>query len=112
LHATEPAGLWSNRVLIYVAVCIAAGLLIGLLLLAANRFATWILGGAGGLAVAVYILSWREGSLIHNGAARIGLMVGCAALGMILSIFLGSLTVTFATVLIGKPVVNLSLLDI
>lgn len=48
LTNTEPSTLWSNRILIYVAVCIAAGLFIGLLMLALNRFATWILGGAGG----------------------------------------------------------------
>lgn len=45
---TEPDGLWSNRVLIYCAVCIAAGLLIGVVMLGLNKYATWILGGAGG----------------------------------------------------------------
>lgn len=45
---TEPDGLRSNRVLIYVAVCIAAGLLIGLIMLSLNKYATWVLGGAGG----------------------------------------------------------------
>lgn len=49
----------------------------------------------------MYILSWAEGGLIHNTAGRIGLMAGAAALGVILSFFLGNLTVIFATVLIG-----------
>lgn len=101
-------------------------------MLGLNRFAIWILGGAGGklpllwfesmkiivghihkalmmhssydigLALGVYILSWRAGSLIHNTAGRIALMAGCAALGMFLSIFLGKMTTIFATVLIGK----------
>ncbi|KAF9094125.1 hypothetical protein BGX29_009644 [Mortierella sp. GBA35] len=48
LTNTEPDGLWSNRILIYVAVCIAAGLLIGVLMLGLNKCAAWILGGAGG----------------------------------------------------------------
>ncbi|GJJ68541.1 hypothetical protein EMPS_00887 [Entomortierella parvispora] len=109
LYNTEPAGGWSNRIVIYVAVCIAAGLLIGLVLLAANKYASWILGGAGGLALGVYILSWREGGLIHNTGGRIGLMVGCAALGMILSLFLGNLTVIFGTVLIGGYMFTLGL---
>ncbi|KAF9936490.1 hypothetical protein BGZ67_002351 [Mortierella alpina] len=48
LTNTEPAGLWANRILIYVAVCVAAGLLVGLVLLGLNKFASWVLGGAGG----------------------------------------------------------------
>ena len=55
-----------------------------------------------GLALGVYIMSWREGGLIHNTVGRIALMAGAAGLGMFLSTFLGSLTVIFATVLIGK----------
>ncbi|KAG0197735.1 hypothetical protein BGX28_008741 [Mortierella sp. GBA30] len=106
---TEPEGLWANRILIYVAVCIAAGLLIGLLLLTLNKFASWILGGAGGLALGVYILSWKEGGLIHNTVGRICLMAGAAALGMFLSLLLGSLTVIFATVLIGGYMFTLGL---
>ncbi|KAG0274747.1 hypothetical protein BGZ95_009507 [Linnemannia exigua] len=109
LTNTEPDGLWSNRILIYVAVCIAAGLLIGVLMLGLNKYATWILGGAGGLALGVYILSWRAGGLIHNTAGRIGLMAGAAALGMFLSIFLGKLTTIFATVLIGGYMFTLGL---
>ncbi|KAG0018206.1 hypothetical protein BGZ81_010336 [Podila clonocystis] len=109
LTNTEPSTLWSNRILIYVAVCIAAGLFIGLLMLALNKFAAWILGGAGGLALGVYILSWKDGGLIHNTAGRIGLMAGAAALGMFLSCFLGSLTVIFATVLIGGYMFTLGL---
>ncbi|KAG0048819.1 hypothetical protein BGZ83_006281 [Gryganskiella cystojenkinii] len=109
LTNTEPAGLWSNRILIYVAVCIAAGLLVGLVMLGLNKYASWILGGAGGLALGVYILSWREGGLIHNTAGRIGLMAGAAALGMLLSTFLGSLTVIFATVLVGGYMFTLGL---
>ncbi|KAF9290544.1 hypothetical protein BGZ68_006780 [Mortierella alpina] len=105
----EPDGLWANRILIYVAVCVAAGLLIGLILLGMNKFASWVLGGAGGLALGVYILSWREGGLIHNPVGRIALMAGCAALGMFLSMFLGSLTVIFATVLIGGYMFTLGL---
>ncbi|KAG0085679.1 hypothetical protein BGZ93_003451 [Podila epicladia] len=101
LTNTEPDTLWSNRILIYVSVCVAAGLLVGLLMLALNKFAAWVLGGAGGLALGVYILSWKDGGLIHNTAGRIGLMAGAAALGMFLSCILGSLTVIFATVLIG-----------
>ncbi|KAF9326803.1 hypothetical protein BG006_009806 [Podila minutissima] len=109
LTNTEPSTLWSNRILIYVSVCVAAGLLIGLLMLALNKFATWVLGGAGGLALGVYILSWKDGGLIHNTAGRIGLMAGAAALGMFLSCFLGSLTVVFATVLIGGYMFTLGL---
>ncbi|KAG0253474.1 hypothetical protein BG011_006352 [Mortierella polycephala] len=100
LTNTEPDSLWANRILIYVAVCIAAGLLIGIILLGLNKYASWILGGAGGLALGVYILSWKEGGLIHNTVGRIALMAGAAALGMFLSLFLGSLTIIFATVLI------------
>ncbi|KAG9072244.1 hypothetical protein KI688_000013 [Linnemannia hyalina] len=106
---TEPDGLWSNRILIYVAVCIAAGLLVGMIMLGLNKYATWILGGAGGLALGVYILSWRAGGLIHNTAGRIALMAGPAALGMFLSIFLGKLTSIFATVLIGGYMFTLGL---
>ncbi|KAF9899888.1 hypothetical protein EC991_008214 [Linnemannia zychae] len=109
LTNTEPDGLWSNRILIYVAVCIAAGLLIGLLMLGLNKYATWILGGAGGLALGVYILSWRAGGLIHNTVGRIALMAGAAALGMFLSTFLGKLTTIFATVLIGGYMFTLGL---
>ncbi|KAG0350032.1 hypothetical protein BG005_010425 [Podila minutissima] len=109
LTNTEPSTLWSNRILIYVSVCVAAGLLIGLLMLALGKFATWVLGGAGGLALGVYILSWKDGGLIHNTAGRIGLMAGAAALGMLLSCFLGSLTVIFATVLIGGYMFTLGL---
>ncbi|KAH7059132.1 hypothetical protein BKA57DRAFT_529788 [Linnemannia elongata] len=106
---TEPDGLWSNRVLIYCAVCIAAGLLIGVVMLGLNKYATWILGGAGGLALGVYILSWRAGGLIHNTVGRIALMAGAAALGMFLSTFLGKLTTIFATVLIGGYMFTLGL---
>ncbi|KAF9958507.1 hypothetical protein BGZ72_000258 [Mortierella alpina] len=109
LTNTEPDGLWANRILIYVAVCVAAGLLVGLVLLGMNKFASWVLGGAGGLALGVYILSWREGGLIHNPVGRIALMAGAAALGMFLSMFLGSLTVIFATVLIGGYMFTLGL---
>lgn len=48
LTNTEPSTLWSDRILIYVSVCIAAGLLIGMVMLALNKYASWILGGAGG----------------------------------------------------------------
>ncbi|KAG0203311.1 hypothetical protein BGX33_009183 [Mortierella sp. NVP41] len=150
LTNTEPDGLWSNRILIYVAMCIAAGLLIGVLMLGLNKCAAWILGGAGGkkpslvmnskcnrrlmtavvnassfvhelytltsrslydagLALGVYILSWRAGGLIHNTAGRIGLMTGSAALGMFLLAFFGKLTIIFATVLIGGYMFTLGL---
>ncbi|KAF9178109.1 hypothetical protein BGZ51_008099 [Haplosporangium sp. Z 767] len=109
LTNTEPDTLWSERILIYVSVCIAAGLLIGLILLGLNKYAFWILGGAGGLALGVYILSWKEGGLIHDTVGRIALMAGAAALGIILSIFLGSLTIIFATVLIGGYMFTLGL---
>ncbi|KAF9946693.1 hypothetical protein BGZ70_003099 [Mortierella alpina] len=109
LTNTEPDGLWANRILIYVAVCVAAGLLVGLVLLGMNKFASWVLGGAGGLALGVYILSWRDGGLIHNPVGRIALMAGAAALGMFLSMFLGSLTIIFATVLIGGYMFTLGL---
>ncbi|KAF9426899.1 hypothetical protein BGZ94_005820 [Podila epigama] len=109
LTNTEPTPEWSHRILIYVAVCVAAGLLVGLIMLGLNKYASWILGGAGGLALGVYILSWREGGLIHNTAGRIGLMAGSAALGMFLSTFLGSLTVIFCTVLVGGYMFTLGL---
>ncbi|KAF9080458.1 hypothetical protein BGX23_002128 [Mortierella sp. AD031] len=103
LTNTEPDGLWSNRILIYVAMCIAAGLLIGVLMLGLNKCAAWILGGAGGKK------PWRAGGLIHNTAGRIGLMTGSAALGMFLLAFFGKLTIIFATVLIGGYMFTLGL---
>ncbi|KAF9368173.1 hypothetical protein CPC16_005615, partial [Podila verticillata] len=109
LTNTEPSTLWSDRILIYCAVCIAAGLLIGLVMLALNKYASWILGGAGGLALGVYILSWKDGGLIHNTAGRIGLMAGAAAFGILLSLVLRDLTIVFATVLIGGYMFTLGL---
>ncbi|KAF9976443.1 hypothetical protein BGZ73_008578 [Actinomortierella ambigua] len=97
----EPEQQWSNRVLVYCAVCIAAGLFIGLLMLLLNRWAIWVLGGAGGLCLGVFILSWRNGTLIHSGAGRIGLMVGCAALGLLLGLVVGPYIIVFASVLLG-----------
>ncbi|KAG0232010.1 hypothetical protein BGW42_008521 [Actinomortierella wolfii] len=105
----EPAEKWANRVLVYCAVCIAGGLLIGLVLIALNRWALWLLGGAGGLALGVFILSWRNGTLLHNGAARVGMMVGCAGLGALLGLVLGKYIIVFATVLIGGYMFTLGL---
>ncbi|KAF9158341.1 hypothetical protein DFQ26_007739 [Actinomortierella ambigua] len=105
----EPTPHWSNRVLIYCAVCIAAGLLIGMLMLVLNRWAFWILGGTGGLCLGAYVLSWRNGTTVHSGPGRVGVLVGCSALGILLALCMGQYIIPFASILIGGYMLTVGL---
>ncbi|KAF9176712.1 hypothetical protein BGZ51_009773 [Haplosporangium sp. Z 767] len=97
----EPASGWSYRQIIYLFASMAGGFVLGAFCWLFHRFTTWILSGLAGLVVALYILAWRDGGLIHKRGGLIGLLVGATALGMILGLFLGRRVLIPASAILG-----------
>ncbi|KAF8926527.1 hypothetical protein EDD21DRAFT_400990 [Dissophora ornata] len=92
---------WNYRQVIYVFGCMAGGLIGGMITAIGGRFMFWLLGGVAGLVVALYILAWRSGGLIHSKGGRVGLLAGASALGMIIGLVMGRIILIPASVIIG-----------
>ncbi|KAI1319233.1 hypothetical protein EDD11_004627 [Mortierella claussenii] len=92
---------WNHRQIIYVFGCLGGGLLVGAVCWLFHRFAVWILGGVAGLAVALYILAWRNQGLIRSKGGRIGLLVGAPVLGLLIGLFFGRRILIPATAIVG-----------
>ncbi|KAG0287991.1 hypothetical protein BGZ98_004423 [Dissophora globulifera] len=102
LSNAEPANGWNDTQIIYVFSSIAAGFIIGAFCFFFNRFCSFILGGIAGLTLAMYILAWRDGTLIHSRGGRIGLLVGTAGFFVIVGLFLGRRILIPASVMLGS----------
>ncbi|KAF9548258.1 hypothetical protein EC957_007027 [Mortierella hygrophila] len=105
----EPQQGWDHRQVIYVFSCLGGGLLLGAICWLLNRFTVWILGALAGLTVALYILAWRSGGLIHSYGGRIALLVGASGLGLLLALFLGRRILIPATAIVGAYITVLGL---
>ncbi|KAF9988625.1 hypothetical protein BGZ75_009049 [Mortierella antarctica] len=101
LTNVEPAEGWARRQIIYVFSCIGGGLVLGFVCWLLHRFTIWILGGVTGLAIALYILAWRNEGLIRSKGGRVGLLVGASCLGLIVALFMGRRVLIPATAIVG-----------
>ncbi|KAF9570342.1 hypothetical protein EC968_001955 [Mortierella alpina] len=101
LTNVEPAQGWDRRQIIYVFSCIGGGLVLGFICWLLHRFTIWILGGVTGLAIALYILAWRDEGLIRSKGGRIGLLVGASVVGLLIALFLGRRILIPATAIVG-----------
>ncbi|KAF9966100.1 hypothetical protein BGZ70_003299 [Mortierella alpina] len=101
LTNVEPAQGWDNRQIIYVFSCIGGGLVLGFVCWLLHRFTIWILGGITGLAIALYLLAWRNEGLIRSKGGRIGLLVGASVLGLLIALFMGRRILIPATAIVG-----------
>ncbi|ORZ13019.1 hypothetical protein BCR41DRAFT_371715 [Lobosporangium transversale] len=100
----EPDSGWKHRQIIYVFGCIGGGLLIGSICWLFYHYAAWMLGAVAGLAVALYILGWRNGGLIRSKGGRVGLLAGASALGLIFGLLLGRKILIPASAIVGAYV--------
>ncbi|KAG0331555.1 hypothetical protein BG000_010777 [Podila horticola] len=101
LTNVEPSQGWSHRQIIYVFSSIGAGLILGSICWLLHRYTVWVLGALAGLVLALYILAWRNQGLIHSKGGRIGLLVGCSVVGLLIGLALGRRILIPATALIG-----------
>ncbi|KAG0349303.1 hypothetical protein BG005_011051 [Podila minutissima] len=109
LTNVEPTQGWEYRQIIYVFSCIGAGLVIGTICWLLHRYTVWVLGALAGLILALYILAWRNQGLIHSKGGRIGLLVGCSVVGLLLALALGRRILIPASALIGAYVTVIGL---
>jgi len=86
---------------ILVAVSIVAGLLCGALFLCFSTLVVWILGGLAGYALALFILSFGSGSLIHSRAGRIVFIVVFIIAGVVFTVCFPNLAIILGTAFIG-----------
>ncbi|KAF9958845.1 hypothetical protein BGZ72_010827 [Mortierella alpina] len=101
LTNVEPAQGWDRRQIIYVFSCIGGGLVLGFVCWLLHRFTIWILGAVTGLAIALYVLAWRNEGLIRSKGGRIGLLVGASVLGLLVALFMGRRVLIPATAIVG-----------
>jgi hypothetical protein len=84
----EGVSQWGDRRdAIYFGVCIASGILIGIMSSCFFRLGLFAVGAFGGFTLSMWILSWSSSSLIPNDAARYVFIAVLALIGGILALF-------------------------
>ncbi|CAG8570049.1 2123_t:CDS:2 [Paraglomus brasilianum] len=86
---------------IYLVVSIVVGLVFGALALCFSTLVVWVLGGLAGYAIALFILSFGTGGLIHDRAGRIIFIIAFIIAGVILTILFTNMAIIIGTAFIG-----------
>jgi len=86
---------------IILVVSIVAGFLFGAIFLCFSTLVLWLLGGLAGYVLALFILSFGSGGLIHSRAGRIVFIVVLIITGIVFTIFFTDLAIILGTAFIG-----------
>ncbi|KAJ1567773.1 hypothetical protein HK405_004801 [Cladochytrium tenue] len=103
------ANAYPSRDVVLVVGSLACGLLLGCLTLCFHSFAVAMLGAAGGLFLALWILTWHAGGVISTDYGRIILMVVLAIAGALLAFYLERWAVIVLTSFIGSYITVLGI---
>jgi hypothetical protein len=85
---------------ILVVVPIIVGLLFGALFLCFSTLVVWVLGGVAGYALALFILSFGSGGLIHSRAGRIVFIIAFI-IAIVFTVCFPNLAIILCTAFIG-----------
>jgi hypothetical protein len=105
---TDPAtgavtSAWGDkRDWIYLGVCLAVGIVCGFLSNCLWKLGLFAIGAYGGLALALFILSWSSGTVIPNDAGRTVFVVVFCIVGGVLAIMLEHHVVIVSTAVGGS----------
>ncbi|RIA84463.1 hypothetical protein C1645_784020 [Glomus cerebriforme] len=94
---------------IVLVVSLAIGFVVGLLFMCCSTIAIWVLGALGGYTLAMFILAFRSGGVIHSNAGRIIFIVVLTVLGLLLACFFKNTLVILATAFIGAYAIILGI---
>ncbi|KAF9437235.1 hypothetical protein BGZ76_001524 [Entomortierella beljakovae] len=106
---STPKSGWNHQQIIYLFSMIGAGIIFAAVAFFFSRFAMWILTGLCFLCIAMYILAWRSGGLIHKRGGRIGLMVGLSVVGICLGLLVGRRLIIPCSAILGAYVTAIGL---
>lgn len=87
---------------IYLGVCLAAGIIFGLISNFLWKLGLFSIGAYGGFALSLFILSWSSGTLIPNNVGRTVFIVIFCIAGGILSLILEHHVVVVSTAVAGS----------
>jgi len=91
----------SAKLTIALIVSLAVGFVVGLFFMLCSTVAIWFLGALAGYVLAMFILSWASGGVIHSKAGRIIFIVILTVLGLLLACFFKNTLIIVGTALIG-----------
>ncbi|ORX79800.1 hypothetical protein K493DRAFT_308475 [Basidiobolus meristosporus CBS 931.73] len=94
----------SGRAWLHLGISCAIGIIGGLLLLCLWKLGLVLIGGLGGFALAMFILSLKSGMLISSGTPRIIFIVAMVLVGMIIILFFEKHVVIICTAITGAYV--------
>ncbi|KAL1920161.1 uncharacterized protein VTP21DRAFT_1307 [Calcarisporiella thermophila] len=101
-NSEPPQSYGSNRNVLYMVLCFIFAFIGGIAFLFLIRIAVFFVGGLGGFALAIFILSWSRDHIITNELARAFFIVAFAFAGIFLMAFIEWYVLIFSFAFIGS----------
>ncbi len=98
----EPAAGYPNREIVYLASCVAVGLVCGCLLICFVRLGLVAIGALGGFFLAMWLLSWKSNGLIDTNLGRAIFIGAMSFVGGVLVLFIERPIIYFSTSFAGS----------
>lgn len=90
-------------------VSLAVGFVVGLIFMICSTVAIWFLGALAGYVLAMFILSWASGGVIHSKPGRIIFIIILILIGLIVACCFKNPLIIFGTALIGAYAIILGI---
>ncbi|CAG8448586.1 2098_t:CDS:2 [Ambispora leptoticha] len=102
LTNVEPSdGYGNSSGIIYLAVTLVTGLILGSIAVCCSDIAIYLLGALGGYSLALFVLSWSDNGVIQSKNGRIIFIIVLTLLGAILTFVFEDAIIILSTALIG-----------